>query len=264
MQDRSLEKTRIEKYAEDNHAELSPVTKYNIYNEASYLIQGQATNYPELVQFSPLGSKGLTLISVRNTKFIPLMNILIEDNVQLTSLFSGYSYICDEGAKLLCDFIKITSSLKVLDIHCSRMQHMGMMALIEALKINTSLTHINICSNAFSPEIFNNLMELFDKYNFSVRSICIIERVSFPGDYWKPTVKEEMVLHDLIIRNALPEKKTARRVVCGIVNEPRILVPEDIKFMLAKYSMFSQFPGMKEQRANDLLKNAINDYQAKF
>jgi len=144
---------------------------------------------------------------VNRHEVVELIDILTTDKVALTSLLINGSYIDDVGAKSLANFIRTTDTLKVLDIHYSHVSEQGMQDLIDALKTNTSITHLNIRSNALTEILFNNLLELFEKYNHTVRQIGIVQRTSFPMS-WKPSVEAEQQLHALIIKNAkAPTKK---------------------------------------------------------
>ena len=248
------------------------VKKYNaqLLPYTVYYTDSEATQYPELASFKLPTQEGLTFKRgrfgltnaerVNRYEVVELVNILQDCNVELTSLLLFGGLIDDQGMYALAEFLKTTTTLKVLDLHYSRISEKGMQYLIDALKINTSLTHINIRSNALTEGLFNNLKELFTSYNFNIRQICIVQRTSFPGD-WKPSIAEEKSLHDLIIQNALAEKKTARQLVCGFVNEPAFKwLPTDIRFAIARFSMFARLPYLEGEKATNLLNKAVEDF----
>jgi hypothetical protein len=264
MQDRSTIPQELTAFARNHDATLKSTT--------SYFSDGEATQYPELEQFMRPNEEGLTFKggyfsltnadSVNRHEVVELVNILQRHSIRLTSLLLNGGYIDDAGVEALANFIKTSTTLKVLDIHYSRVSEKGMQYLIDALKVNTSLIQLNVRSNALTPILFQNMMELFDKYNFSVRQLCIVQRTSFPAD-WKPSVEDEIKLHDLIIRNArgYEEKKAARKLLCGIGRqELDRVIPFEMRFRIAQFSMFLQFPNMTEHRANLFLNKAKDDY----
>lgn len=192
-------------FANRRNAALTPTTQY--FNDS------ESTNYsgePWLDDF-PSDSPGLTFVSgygglinsdeVNRREVTELASILRDNNVPVTSLLLGGSDIDDAGAKALADFLRTTTTLKVLDVHYSHIPEQGMRDLIDALKVNTSVTHLNIRSNALTKEIYRSLVDLFINHNFSIRKLCIVQRTSFPAQ-WKPSVRGETMLHDLVKRNA--------------------------------------------------------------
>jgi len=163
-----------------------------------YFSDSEATQYPGVNDVNDQqDNNGLTFKGryggltnsdkVNRHEVVELIDILTTDKVALTSLLINGSYIDDVGAKSLANFIRTTDTLKVLDIHYSHVSEQGMQDLIDALKTNTSITHLNIRS--------------------TVRQIGIVQRTSFPMS-WKPSVEAEQQLHALIIKNAkAPTKK---------------------------------------------------------
>ncbi len=269
MQNRPTIPDELIAFAQNYDATLSSTTVY--FSDAG------ATKYPELEQIIRPNEEGLTFkggccgltnaASVNSYQVVDLVDILQRHSVRLTSLLINGGYLDDAGVNALADYIKTSTTLKVLDIHYSHVSEQGMQYLIDALKVNTSIIQLNVRSNGLTLILFQNLMELFDKYNFSVRAICIVQRVSLPYA-WQPSVADEIKLHDLIIRNATgghEEKKAARRLICGIGREEwDSSLPFEMRFKIAQFSMFSQFPTMTEERANLFLYKAIDDDSKRY
>ena len=193
--------------------EIFADSHYSKLEKGTTLFQdSDGTKYDELKRFTEFnepesytykgGYHGLINSSkVNRHEVVEFCKALIESNLKVTSILISGSNINDDGAKALAEYIHKTDDLMVLDIHYSYISEAGMENIIEALKANKSIMHLNVRSNEINPAIGDKILDLVTHHNSTIRQIVIVQPNAMPGSS-KPSVVVQKEIHDQVIENA--------------------------------------------------------------
>lgn len=170
-----------------------------------------------------------------------ILPCLQKDN-QITSLLANNSYIDDTGAILLANFLRINTSLRVLDLHFSQISEDGLLAIVDALKSNDSLEYLNIRANKITDKVLNSLCLTLKQDNTCLRQIELTQNrdpseQALNKDLLKK-VYDQLPINLVARQREAQEKQTALAGIAAESQQDGILatnLPKDVINIVSSY-----------------------------